>query len=306
MDPIDLVADHKINRFFRARKKLTQGRVVSHITQRAAGKDPCFVEEEDFLCMLGFLKESVQKHDYEIFSFCIMENHAHLLLRPSRENLQDAMRDLFSRYAMWFNRKYERRGHLFGGPYRQAVCLDDAYLLAASVYIHLNPVKAEIVPDPGDYRWSSARLFMEERTTISFVDHSFILKMLTNDSGDAKKRYRRLLEKGGVLPIDYAQAQETGIEHFKKKLMSAVPGIFSRLVTTRTVATVAGKEILNMEALEKRIDEALTQHGKRKPASRQALKFLIEQLISRGFKRSEIAERLHISPKTVYNLLKTL
>jgi putative transposase len=306
VDPIDLVADHKINRFFRARKKLTQGRVVSHITQRAAGKDPCFVEEEDFLCMLGFLKESVQKHDYEIFSFCIMENHAHLLLRPSRENLQDAMRDLFSRYAMWFNRKYERRGHLFGGPYRQAVCLDDAYLLAASVYIHLNPVKAEIVPDPGDYRWSSARLFMEERTTISFVDHSFILKMLTNDSGDAKKRYRRLLEKGGVLPIDYAQAQETGIEHFKKKLMSAVPGIFSRLVTTRTVATVAGKEILNMEALEKRIDEALTQHGKRKPASRQALKFLIEQLISRGFKRSEIAERLHISPKTVYNLLKTL
>ncbi len=155
MDPIDLVAEHKVNRFFRARKKLTQGNVISHITQRAAGKDPCFVEDDDFLCMLGFLKESAQKHDYEIFSFCLMGNHAHLLLRPNQGNLQSAMRDLFSRYAMRFNRKYERRGHLFGGPYRQAVCLDEAYLIAASIYIHLNPVKAGIVSDPRDYRWGS-------------------------------------------------------------------------------------------------------------------------------------------------------
>ncbi len=69
----------------------------------------------------------------------------HLLLSPEEDNLYDAMRDLFSRYAMKFNRKYERKGHLFGGPYRQAVCLDDSYLLAASVYIHPNPVKATIV-----------------------------------------------------------------------------------------------------------------------------------------------------------------
>ena len=71
-----------------------------------------------------------------------MPNHVHLLLSPTESNLYDAMRDVFARYAMMFNRKYERKGHLFGGPYRQAVCLDDSYLLAASLYIHLNPVKA--------------------------------------------------------------------------------------------------------------------------------------------------------------------
>jgi len=304
MDPIDLVAEHKVNRFFRARKKLTQGHVISHITQRAAGKDPCFVEDDDFLCMLAFLKESVQKHDYEIFSFCLMRNHVHMLLRPNQENLQVAMRDLFSRYAMRFNRKYERRGHLFGGPYRQAVCLDEAYLISASVYIHLNPVKANIVSDSRDYRWSSVRLFSDGSEKISFVNAGFIMQMLADNLQSGRTRYRQLLEKGVDLPVDYTQ--EDGVEHFKQKLMKALPKIFAKMAKTKTVAKIAGKEIWNMETLERRIDEAAAQYREHKPGSRQAMKFLIEQLLARGFKRSEISERLHISPKTVYNILKTI
>jgi putative transposase len=305
LDPIDLVTEHKVYRFFRARRKLTQGHLISHITQRAAGKDPCFVEDDDFLCMLGFLKESSQKHDYEIFSFCLMKNHVHLLLRPNKENLQFAMRDLFSRYAMRFNRKYERRGHLFGGPYRQAICLDEAYLIAASIYIHLNPVKANIVSDPRDYRWSSIRLFVDESENISFVNAGFIMQMLANDYQVARKRYHHLLEKGMELPVDYAQVHEGGVEHFKQKLMAAFPKIFGTMATAITVTTIGGKEILNSEALERLIDEAVAQYGKREPGSHRAMKFLIEQMIARGFKRSDIAERLHVSCKTVYNILKT-
>ena len=71
----------------------------------------------------------------------------------------EAMRNLFSLYARVFNKKYKRRGHLFGGPYRQAVCLDDSYLLSVSLYIHANPVRAGIVGAPQDYRWSSIRLY---------------------------------------------------------------------------------------------------------------------------------------------------
>jgi len=71
VEPIDLIAEHKVYRFFRARRKLTQGNVISHlrlhraresnggqVTQRATGKDPCFIEDDDFLCMLGFPKGS--------------------------------------------------------------------------------------------------------------------------------------------------------------------------------------------------------------------------------------------------------
>jgi len=305
LDPIDLVAAHKVNRFFRARNKLTQGRLISHVTQRAAGKDPCFVEDDDFLCMLGFLKESAQKHDYDIFSFCLLGNHAHLLLRPNEGNLQDAMRDLFSRYALRFNRKYERRGHLFGGPYRQAVCFDDAYLVAASVYIHLNPVKAEIVADPRYYRWSSVRLFTDQMEKASFVDAGFILKIIAEDPHEARERYGKLLEKGMELPVDYGKVMEGALEQFKQKLISAFPKIFGRMAKAKTVAKIDGKNILNMQALERHADETVSLYRKRRPGSRKAMKFLIEQLIARGYKRAEIAERLTISPKTIYNILNS-
>ena len=135
--------------------------MVSHITQRAAGKEPLFLENWDYLFMLGLLKEIANNYALRIYAFCLMQNHIHLLLSPEEENLYDAMRDLFSRYAMKFNRKYERKGHLFAGPYRQAVCLDESYLLAASLYIHLNPVRAGVVLEPQSYRWSSCRLYVD-------------------------------------------------------------------------------------------------------------------------------------------------
>lgn len=69
--------------------------------------------------MLGLLKETAKNYSLRIYAFCLMPNHCHLLLSPEEPNLYDAMRYLFSRYAMRFNRKHERKGHLFGGPYRQ-------------------------------------------------------------------------------------------------------------------------------------------------------------------------------------------
>ena len=125
----DDLSKRKITRVFRAKQKLNVPGLVSHVTQRAAGKEPLFIEDSDYAYMLVLLKEISRRHAVRIYAFCLMPNHLHVLLRPEEENLYDAMRDLFSRYAMWFNKKYERKGHLFGGPYRQAVCLDDGLSL---------------------------------------------------------------------------------------------------------------------------------------------------------------------------------
>ncbi len=133
-----------VKRFFRARQKLIEPGFVSHITQRAAGKEALFIEDEDYLSFLSLLKKVVSRFSIACYAFCLMPNHVHLMFCPRENNLDKAMRYLFSGYATGFNRKYQRRGHLFGGPYRQAVCLDETYLLSASVYIHLNPVRAEI------------------------------------------------------------------------------------------------------------------------------------------------------------------
>ena len=136
------MSEGKLKRFFRATRKLNAPGLISHLTQRSAGREPMFVEDDDYLYMMGLMKDIADSYCLNIYAVCLMPNHMHILMSPDEQNLYDAMRDLFSRYVARFNFKYERKGHLVGGPYRQAVCFDDTYLLAASLYIHINPVKA--------------------------------------------------------------------------------------------------------------------------------------------------------------------
>jgi putative transposase len=303
MDPIDLIKTGRIKRYFRATKKLNVPELVFHITQRAAGKEPLFVEESDYLFMLWLMKEICASHTLRIYAFCLMPNHTHFLMSTTEQNLYDAMRDLFSRYAMRFNKKYERKGHLFGGPYRQATCLEDSYLLAASLYIHLNPVRAGLAEDPLRYRWSSCRLYCTDRDRQSFVDPGFVLGLLPEESG-RKRRYKVLLEKGKDLISGHVLEKQDSIEKLRSKLAAAFPSVFALVARAKRVAAQTGMDVLSTEEIERLMSQVRSGAQPTSPESREAKKFLIEQLIARGYKRMEIAEQLGLSRKTVYNLLK--
>jgi putative transposase len=302
MDPLDLIKTGRIKRYFRATKKLNVPRLVFHITQRAAGKEPLFVEDSDYLFMLWLMKEISESHSLRMYAFCLMPNHTHFLMSTTEQNLYDAMRDLFSRYAMRFNKKYERKGHLFGGPYRQAICLDDSYLLAASLYIHLNPVRAGLTADPLGYRWSSSRLYCGDRDRQSFVDPNFVLGILPDDVG-RKKKYKLLMEKGMELVSGHVLEKQDAIENLRSKLAAAFPSVFALVAKARRIAAQARIDVLSTEEIEGLMIEAKSGVRAASPESRKAKKFLIEQLIARGYKRTEIAEQLGMSRKTVYNLL---
>ena len=300
MDPIDLIAKGKIQRYFRATKKLNAPGLVSHITQRAAGKEPLFIEDGDYLAMLGLFKEVAEKYRINSYAFCLMPNHIHLLLSPSKSNLYDAMRDLFSRYATYFNKKYMRKGHLFGGPYRQAVCLDDAYLLAASLYIHLNPARAGIVDAPVKYRWSSIRLYVDKNAPRSFINPEFVLEMLGYKNRDKKTAYDMLLRRGLEINPGHVLEQENSIEQFCAKLSKLFPRLFQWVEKRKKVAGASGVDVLAMDTLNQKIKDL-----KNLPQKQEAKKYVVEQLIARGFKRKEISERLGVSRKTVYNILNS-
>ncbi len=304
METLDDISKKNIKRVFPAKRKLNIPGLVSHITQRAAGKEPLFLEDPDYLYMLVLLKELSRQHVIKIYAFCLMKNHIHILLSPEGENLYDAMRDLFSRYAMWFNKKYERKGHLFGGPYRQAVCLDDGYLVAASVYIHLNPVKAGLVSVAEAYRWSSVRLYCEEDAPESFVDPRFILNILSGNGGKGKEMYRDFLNRGVKVETTSVFEKEDVIENFRSSLVSLFPSIFKRMAGRNHAAKAAGMNLLSMEALEESIENFKDVPFTNVPETRLAKRYLIEQLISRGYKRGEIAERLGVTRKTIYNILR--
>jgi len=303
MDPIDLIRQGKVKRFFRATKKLNSPDLVSHITQRAAGKEPLFLENDDYLFMLGLLKEISYEYSIEFYAFCLMPNHLHLLFGTKRNNLYDTMRDLFARYAKRFNRKYERKGHLFAGRYRQAVCLDDSYLLAASIYIHLNPVKAGLEKSPQNYRWSSCRLYYNDDAPESFLNPDVVLDLLSKSNHKRKKIYRDLLAKGRELDMDRVFEKKDAIGSFQSKIAAMFPSIFKYVVRNKHIAKTTGIDLLSMDELERKI-KLIINKPYTEPESKKAKKYLIEQLVARGYKREEISERLGVSRKTIYNTLK--
>ena len=88
MDPLELIRQGKIKRYFRATRKLNIPDMVSHITQRAAGKEPLFLENGDYLFMLALLKEIANNYTLRIYAFCLMQNHIHILLSPEEANLE--------------------------------------------------------------------------------------------------------------------------------------------------------------------------------------------------------------------------
>ena len=303
MDLEDLIKKGKARRLFKAKRKLTVPNVVSHITQRAAGKESLFLEDKDYLYMLAAMKEITKKRALDIYAFCLMPNHVHILASPREDRLDEAMRDLFSRYAIMFNRKYERKGHLFAGPYRQAVCLDDSYLLAASLYIHMNPARAGIVRNPLKYRWSSVNLFYDESASRSFVNPDFVLRLLGRDNRERKKLYSELLERSVLLAGKDVMEETGAVTQLRNALVRVFSSVFSDVTKKKQIAQRSGLELLDEEEIMESI-RSMKDRGKRiLPETMRARRFLAQQLIARGYKRQAIAGIFGVSVKTIYNTL---
>jgi len=206
---------------------------------------------------------------------------------------------MFQEYAQFFNAKYERKGHVFCGAYREALCLDDSYALATSVYIHLNPVRAGMVGDPFAYRWSSCGLYAKDESKASFVDEKFILDLLSKDMDTAREIYRQILTRSAFIRTSEVWEKPGVLNSFKSELIRTVTG----LSALKNTLLKKEHDTFNANLLDKQIDE-LTERGRlRSPQGLKARKYLISQLKARGFTLSEIAERFGISRQTVYNTL---
>ncbi|MCX5786274.1 MAG: transposase [Elusimicrobia bacterium] len=296
-----LVEEGKIRRVFRAREKIVYPGACCHITQRAPGKEMLFLENSDYLFMLKLLKEKHKKFLFDVYGFVLMPNHLHLQIRLKESNLAESMQSLFQEYARFFNKKYERKGHVFCGAYREALCLDDSYALATSVYIHLNPVRAALAGDPFGYRWSSCGLYAGGENKISFVDEKFILSLLSRDSDTAKEIYRQLLVRAAFIRTGEVWEKPGALNSFKAELISLLSG----LPVLKNAFLKKENDILDENVLDRKISELAEKGRLRSPQGLKARKYLIEQLKSRGFTLNEIADRFGTSRQTIYNTLSS-
>ncbi len=137
-----------------------------HIMARGNNKEMIFRHSSEKQYFLRELQDRINEGDISVLSYCIMDNHVHLLINADLDLMADALKRTNIKFAMRYNKKYDRVGHVFQGRYKSEVINTEQYLLGVIRYIHNNPVKAEIVADVGDYKWSSYNAYMGKKDSI--------------------------------------------------------------------------------------------------------------------------------------------
>jgi REP element-mobilizing transposase RayT len=173
------------------RQKSSTG--IYHIILRGINRQIIFQDNEDKEKFIEVLKKYKEVSKYEVYAFCIMDNHAHILIREGKEPLAKVMKRIGVSYVYWYNWKYERNGHLFQDRYKSEPVEDDKYLLTVIRYIHQNPLKAGIVDSIDQYQWSSHHEYI--KSTNKVVDTQLILGMFADRREQAIQRYKEFMNE---------------------------------------------------------------------------------------------------------------
>ena len=148
-----------------------------HIIQRGNRRQDVFFCDGDYFFYLDLLKEWCKAEGIEIWAYCLMTNHVHLILKPGKNsNLSKAIAETHRRYTRMINFQKSWRGYLWQGRF-SSYPMEQAYLLKAAAYVELNPVKAKMVKSAWDYRWSSAHAHINGNDPQGIVDAQKLLEI---------------------------------------------------------------------------------------------------------------------------------
>jgi len=163
MDPRLCRDDIKAKELKMPRKRRLEKIGFYHIINRGVAKIDVYLNDEDHQKFLEIVQDASTEYSFEIHSFCLMSNHYHLLLETKYENLSSLLQKINSRYSIYFNNKYKRVGPLWQGRFKSWYVYDESYLKALVKYIELNPIKANITKNIGEYKWtmSSGKVELE-------------------------------------------------------------------------------------------------------------------------------------------------
>ena len=174
--------------------------VLHHVMGRGIERRKIFIEEEDYQDFIERLGAVLGGNAAVCYAWVLIPNHFHLLIRTSKGNLVEVMRKLMTGYAVNFNMRHKRVGHVFQNRYKSVICQEEPYLLELVRYIHLNPVRARLVPDVAGllkYPWSGYRVLMG-KVSYPWQDVEEVLGRFGKTLGEARRRFRSFMEEGVV------------------------------------------------------------------------------------------------------------
>jgi putative transposase len=129
--------------------------LIYHVINRGNNRQNVFRKQADFAAFLTALGELKERKPFELYGYCLLNNHFHLLLRPKGDTISRIMQSLLVSHTQRYHRHYSSGGHVWQGRFKSPVIQSDEHLLTVLRYIEANPLRAKIVKRADDYRWSS-------------------------------------------------------------------------------------------------------------------------------------------------------
>ena len=136
------------------RRELPDG--IYHVTSRGVARAAITRDNHDYVALRSQLREVIRKFGWNVFAYCLMPNHYHLIIETERELLSAGMHRLNGLYAQHFNRRHDRVGHVFQNRYQVSVIESDEHLLTAVVYVGQNPVRAGLCERASEWVWADS------------------------------------------------------------------------------------------------------------------------------------------------------
>ncbi|HET7744393.1 MAG TPA: transposase [Gaiellaceae bacterium] len=177
----------------RKRREFAPGGVY-HVFSRGSNRQAIFIYDTDRLDFLECLDAAVHNHGLRCLGYCLMPNHYHLVLETADGRVSEPLRALNGRYALRFNRRYDRDAHLFKNRFGCVEQTYDAQLFATLRYVVRNPVESGLCRTPQEWPWSSFRATVGLAPAPPFLDVGLLLSYFGDDAGEAMSRYADLVD----------------------------------------------------------------------------------------------------------------
>jgi len=195
---------------------------IYHVISRGIRRDNIYREDDDKEKFLEKLKETKEKYNIEVFCYCLMDNHYHLLIRTPLGNLTKTMHYLNASYTNWVKAKHDIVGPVFQGRYKSILIEDESYLLTLSSYIHLNPLRADMVDKLEDCKYNSFNEYID-KLDYEIVDKDFILRKFENIEAYKDFIYEWYDENGDIDKEEiYGMNGLLGSKRFVEKIIKKI------------------------------------------------------------------------------------
>lgn len=281
---------------------------VYHVTSRGDRREPIYVDDEDRRALLDVLGSGLDRFDACALAFCLMGNHYHFVIQTRQANLSKLMRHVNGVFTQRFNFRHGKVGHLFQGRFKAILVDKDSYLLEVCRYVELNPVRARMVAEPGDWPWSSYRaLTGQDADCPAWLDRAAVWGYLLGEEdialdGSAASRLQaaRACEAYAQLVAAGKNVQLWSRDHLQQQMYLGDDAFVERMQALASDQAVSSKEVPRVHrASPKSLQDWLQEMPSRDEA-------IVAAHMQSQWSLTDIAQALGLSVSRVSRIVATM